>query len=205
MLEKQVKEFEAKQKSYLRIYMIMCLTVFLSLSGYIYVKGSQYLALKDGVVKNNEMIEVLQNEVAIEKAAYDTNKESFDETASEIAKKMEKIFPENDNYTTLTKQIDLIEDELNRSNDPFEISNIDYQEDAEADEYSILPLRMNIKSSGKNFTKFLHMIENSGALNGELRLMDISSIRLSFQEADENTNADQMITFSVLINAYFQK
>ncbi len=204
MLERQIKEFDDKQKAYVKAYTIMCVVVFLSLSAYIYIKGSQYMVFRTAVATNNDLITVLHNQNTVEKAAYDTNKENFDKVSAEIEKKLKMIFPANDDYTVLTKQIDVIEEELNRSNDTFEISNIDYQSVKDMGNYSILPLRMNIKSSGENFTRFLHKIENSGALNDQVRLMDISSIRLSFQEIEELGKFEKMINFSVLINAYFQ-
>jgi hypothetical protein len=175
----------------------------LSFGLYTIFKTREYITLKAGISANAEMIDLLQADAVQEKALYEINKEKNDEIISEIEKKLKTLFPENDEYTALTRQIDQLEEDLNRKSDPFEISNIDYMSVVKEANYSYLPLRMNIKSSGENFTKFLHLMENSGSLNDGLRLMDISSIRLSFQESEEQTG-ENMINFTVLLNAYFQ-
>jgi hypothetical protein len=203
MIEKQIQEFEEKQKSYAKAYMILCLVVIIIFGTYSSLKIREYITLKAGTEANTKLISLLQAEASTERASYEINRKKTDEIIEEIEKKLETIFPVNDDYTQLTRQIDKIEDQLNRTNDPFEISSLDYMNVLKEGKYSILPIRMNIKSSGENFTKFLHLVENSGSLNDGLRLMDVSSIRLSFQDArsPEETN---MINFSVLINAYFQ-
>ncbi len=203
MFEKQIQEFEEKQKSYAKAYMILCLVVIIIFGTYSSLKIREYITLKAGTEANTKLISLLQAEASTERASYEINRKKTDEIIEEIEKKLETIFPVNDDYTQLTRQIDKIEDQLNRTNDPFEISSLDYMNVLKEGKYSILPIRMNIKSSGENFTKFLHLVENSGSLNDGLRLMDVSSIRLSFQDArsPEETN---MINFSVLINAYFQ-
>ena len=48
--------------------------------------------------------------------------------------------------------------------------------------------------------KFLHLLENSGSLDDQIRLMDIQSIRLNFDGEDDS----DIINFTVQINAYFQ-
>lgn len=203
MLEKQVQEYEAKQKAYAKAYMVLCLIVLLSFGTYTVFKIREYITLKAGVSANAEMITLLQADAVQEKALYEINKAKSDETIFEIEKKLNTLFPSTDDYTALTRQIDKIEEDLNRKNDPFEISNIDYLNIVNEANYSILPLRMNIKSSGENFTRFLHLMENSGSLNDGLRLMDLSSIRLSFQDAEQE-GGKNMINFTVLLNAYFQ-
>lgn len=203
MLEKQLQEYEEKQKSYAKSYMILCLVVLLSFGTYTGFKIREYITLKSGVDTNAKLITVLQTDASSEKAAYEINRTKNEEIITEIEKKLKSLFPETDDYTNLTRQLDKIEEDLNRINDPFEVSNIDFMNVSNDGKYSILPIRMSIKSSGENFTKFLHFLENSGSLNDGFRLMDISSIRLSFQEASE-PGEQNMINFSVLLNAYFQ-
>ena len=64
-------------------------------------------------------------------------------------------------------------------------------------------MRLSIRSSSSNFTKFLHHIENSGNLESGVRLMDISSIKLNFEDSSRAGEAS-IINFNVQINAYFQ-
>ena len=208
MLEKNIKEAEDKQKAYAKAYMILCLIIAVSVTTYTILKAREYITINAGIELNNKLIEALKADTTTEKAAYETSRAAFDELAVEIEKKLKSIFPEKDDYTALTRQIDKLEEDLNRIGDPFEISNIDFMDPKTEGNYAILPFRMNIRASGENFTKFLHTMENSGALNDGLRLMDVSSIRLSFAEeggeGEGETGATKIITFSVLINAYFQ-
>jgi hypothetical protein len=169
---------------------------------YFYKNWQQYSVARAASEKNQELIVALRDRVSDEKAIYDNKKDGFNTLNKEIDEKLEFIFPDEDDYTSLTRQIDSFEEELSRKNNPFEISNIDYQSIVEEGVYAILPFRMNILSSADNFTKFLHLIENSGSLGDQIRLMDIQSIRLNFESSDEGVS--ETINFTVQINAYFQ-
>lgn len=192
-----------QQKSHIKVYIFLCLILVASMGFYSYKKWQQYALIKQGTEQNKALIELKRDEVKDEGILYEDNKSVFDNLNEEIENKLETIFPSSDNYTALTRQIDTYEQELATKNDPFEIANIDYQNPTSNENYSILPMRMNIRSSTDNFTKFLHLVENSGALDNDIRLMDISSIRLDFGE--EGESASKEINFSVQINAYFQK
>jgi len=196
---------ERRQKMYIRTYAILCV-LFASLMGfYTFSKWTDYQYAIQGVAQNNSLIVSLRNNLSTEKAATDAKKTETDQLNKDVAQKLQVIFPTTDDYTNLTKQMDAYELQLSTKNNPFEISNIDYQDPIPGDSYSILPMRMNIRSSSDNFKKFLHMIENSGSLKDNVRLMDISSIRLNFENNDQNPGTNGIISFSIQINAYFQK
>lgn len=197
------KILERRQKIHTRVYIVLCLILLAASGFYSYKKWQEYNFISEGVAQNTELVSLLREEVKIEKNNYETEKNGFDNLNNEIEEKLSSIFPTNDNYTALTRQMDAFEKDLAKKNDIFEISNIDYQTPIENENYSVLPMRMNIRSSSENFTKFLHLVENSGALDSDIRLMDISSIRLNFEE--DGGGEDKNINFSVQINAYFQK
>lgn len=192
-----------RQKSHIRAYVFLCLILVASMGFYSYKKWQEYYLVRQGTEQNKVLVELKRDEVKDEGILYENSKSGFDNLNEEIENKLETIFPSSDNYTALTRQIDAYEQELATKNAPFEIANIDYQNPIASENYSILPMRMNIRSSADNFTKFLHLVENSGALDSDIRLMDISSIRLDFGE--EGESASKEINFSVQINAYFQK
>ncbi|MBP9770797.1 hypothetical protein KBC97_01405 [Candidatus Gracilibacteria bacterium] len=196
---------ERRQQMYIRTYAILCL-LFVSLMGfYTYSKWTDYQLARQGIAQNKNFIASLTNNVTTEKAVADIKNEESVQLNKDIAQKLKVIFPTVDDYTNLTKQMDAYEVQLSTKSNPFEVSNIDYQDPIKNDTYSILPMRMSIRSSRDNFTKFLHMVENSGSLKENKRLMDISSIRLNFENNDQNSGASEIISFSVQINAYFQK
>ena len=190
---------------HVKTYMMLCLILLLSVGFYSYKKWQEYSLAKLGVTQNQSYIELLRNEAAAEKTKYEGDQKDFQKVNKEMVENLKIIFPDSDNYTNLTRQIDKFEAELSKKNDPLEIANIDYQATIETETYAILPLRMNIRSSAGNFTKFLHTIESSGALDEEIRLMDISSIRLNFENSSDEKTGPEIINFSVQINAYFQK
>lgn len=178
--------------------------LLISMGFYTYQKWTAYSFALRGIETNKLYTEILGDSVVDEKAEYDDKRAAFDELNEEIANKLQNIFPAEDNYTELTRQLDVYEKDLKGRNNEFEVSSLDYQQaiNTEGATYSVLPFRMNIRSSVENFTNFLHLIESSGSLDEEIRLMDISSIRLSFPgESDE---ANQPIQFSVQLNAYYQ-
>ncbi|MFH1284188.1 MAG: hypothetical protein ABIH78_01190 [Candidatus Peregrinibacteria bacterium] len=194
-----------RQKMHIKVYGILILIVIVSLGFYAYQNWKEYTLEKQAVSVNKELISVLRDKSSNEKSQYDSQKKEFDDMRKDIETKLAYIFPSNDDYTTLTRQLDSAEEDLSRKNSPFEISNIDYQDVTDNENYSILPFRMNIRSSRENFTKFLHLIETSGALDEKVRLMDISSIRINFENPGEEETANEIINFTVQINAYFQK
>src|SRR3990167_7818244 len=179
-----------RQKMHARAYLILCLILAAVIGYYSYTKWNEYKLLKEGVAQNRVTVVEIKDKAASERAAYESNKISFDQKNKEIEQRLAVIFPENDAYTDLTRQMDEFEHALAKKNNPFEISNIDYMTTASADGYAILPMRMNISSSMDNFTKFLHLIETSGSLDESIRLMDISSIRLNFEKSDSDKSGN---------------
>lgn len=189
-----------KQKTSLRAYAALCL-VFLAIVGaYTYFKWVDYGVFKAAIASNESMIGKLKQDVIDGKSDYLEKKSALEELSGEIEGNLKTVFPAVDNYTELTRAFDAFEQELNRTKSPFVISSIEYQ-DAQVDpegNYKFLPLRMNITSSRDNFAKFLRYVETSGSILGNVRLMDIQSIHMSFGDDEDSVN------FSVKIHAYFQ-
>lgn len=200
------KIIERRNKLHTKTYLILCLVLFVSMGLYGFKKWQQYDFSNKAVAQNQEYLVYLRKDVANEKVDYENMKKQFEELDEDMDKQLKSIFPNQDDYTGLTRQFNIFEKQLAKINNPFEISSIDYQTPSPAENYSILPVRMNIRSSSENFTKFLHLIENSGSLSNNNRLMDISSVRLNFEQSDEGEKSKtDLINFSVQINAYFQK
>jgi hypothetical protein len=200
------KSIARKQKKSITFYSILC-GLFVALIGsYVYFKWIDYGLYKDAISLNENTIETLKTQVVAQKSNYINKKDDFDELSEDIEDSLKEVFPPLNSYTELTRAFDKFEEETDRNNNPFVISNIEYQEiqDAEDSDYKYLPLRMTISSSAENFTKFLQYAEKSGSLLDKVRLMDIQSIHLSFSESGDGGLQDT-INFSVKIHAYFQK
>jgi hypothetical protein len=199
------KSIARKQKKSITFYSILC-GLFVALIGsYVYFKWIDYGLYKDAISLNENTIETLKTQVVAQKSDYINKKDDFDELSEDIEDSLKEVFPPLNSYTELTRAFDKFEEETDRNNNPFVISNIEYQEiqDAEDSDYKYLPLRMTISSSAENFTKFLQYAEKSGSLLDKVRLMDIQSIHLSFSESGDGGFQDT-INFSVKIHAYFQ-
>ncbi len=196
---------ENRQKLQVKAYAVLVALLIVCSGFYTYKNFQDYKLASVGTEKSKELITSLRDEVTAEKTKYENKKEDFDKLGSNTEQKLATIFPATDDYTNLTRQFDSYEVELSRKDSPFEISNIDYDTAMDMEKYFALPLRMSIRSSRENFTKFLHLVENSGSLNNQIRLMDISSIRLNFEDLDSENGASGMINFVVQLNAYFQK
>lgn len=194
---------ERQQKFQTKVYAFACLLLIVLLGFYGYKQWIRYDMAKSGIGSGEEFVAFLSEESVNEETNYNSLKVEFDALDKEINTKLADIFPPDNAYTELTRQIDSYEQKLAKRHNPFEVSNINFQNVVKKEEYSVLPLRMTIRSSSNNFIKFLHLIENSGTLNGNTRLMDISSIRLNFEDEDED-DGPKIISFSVQINAYFQ-
>lgn len=196
---------ERKQRIQIKSYALLCVVLLISVGVYSFTKWQDYSLAKEGVLENNKYVEIIKVKAAEEKDKYENEKPVFNQINKEVSKNLKTIFPVEDDYKNLTRQFDSFETKLSKKNSMFEISNIEYQEPGVLETYSVLPVRMTIRSSRENFTKFLHYIENSGALNGDVRLMDIVSIRINFEDSQEESVKAKIVNFSVQINAYFQK
>jgi hypothetical protein len=199
------KILERRQKTQTGTYAFLCVFLLVAVGYYSYNNWQQYTEFKTGYEQNQKTISTLRDSVKDEKSDFDYAKPGFDNLNDEISKRLATVFPVDDDYTNLTREIDNYELTLAKKNDPFEIANIDFQSVIETDSYNVLPLRMNIRSSRDNFTKFLHVVENSGVLDSDVRLMDISSVRLNFESTSDDESGPEIINFSVQINAYYQK
>ncbi len=194
-----------RQKIQTRAYLLLCLVLLAVVGVYTYFQFVEYQFISQGVQKSEVLAANLRSGVGEARSQYEENRRVFDQLDRVIEQNLEKVFPTDDDYTELTRQLDSFEESLARGRSPFEVSSIEYQSVVERDSYSVLPFRMSIQSSPENFTKFLHMVENSGVIDGQTRLMSVSSIRLSFRGSPVAGSPADIITFTVQVNAYFRK
>lgn len=128
----------------------------------------------------------------------------FQETKNAVILQLADIFPTQEDYTELTRVFDNFFVENNTFTNPIFASDLKFGASKLDDtkQYNILPFSMTITASEENFFKFLEFVQNSGALTGKIRLMDVQSIKINFR--DEGKTVKE-INFNVNMNAYFQK
>lgn len=194
-----------RQELQKKIYAVLCVLLICGMGAYTYFKWQKLVTLREGVLNDKTIIATLTKQLPEEKNAYNAAKPSFDNLSTKIDNSIKEILPQGEQYTELTRRLDMLEEKFNSKANPFEVSNIDFQTPVVKDTYGILPFRMSIRASADNFGEFLKLMQTSGSFSNQMRLMNISSIRLNFENADQGTGGPEMITFNVQINAYFQK
>lgn len=115
---------------------------------------------------------------------------------------LELVFPTDEDLTTLTRLFDDFSVKNNFESNPFFISDISYETAVTADDgtYRYLPVNMTVESSKKNLSKFLEFIETSGSLEGEVRLMNVSEMNVTYPDEYGGT-----FEARITLDAYFSK
>ncbi len=118
------------------------------------------------------------------------------------AQELSLVFPTSEDLTRLTRLFDDFAVKNNFESNPFFISSITYETAAAGTDgsYRYVPLNLNLTTSKKNLNKFLEFIGTSGSLEGEVRLMSISDIGLTYPEEFGGT-----YEANVSVNAYFSQ
>ncbi|MBU1019333.1 MAG: hypothetical protein ABII07_04795 [Patescibacteria group bacterium] len=183
-----------------KIQIVLALILLLSLGVLGYLKATTYLDLynyshdlETSISNSSAAIDELSSTLAEAKLVFrDTDSSKNEEIAN--------VLPKSEDLTSLTRAFDDFAVENNFSNAPFFISSISYKESYEFDDYMVLPFSMKVESSSDNFYKFLEYIETSGNLDNQVRLMEVTDIAISLSDSD-----DDLLSFSLELNAYFQK
>lgn len=142
--------------------------------------------------------------------AYQNEKADADTKADTIALALASIFPSSSEETSLTRMFDSYVAKHDYTNSPLFLESLTLGGVATNDTVgaAYIPVELSLTGSRDNFFGFLNYVENSGALDGQVRLMDIAEVSVNIQdsEADEETGTSApMVNFSVSIRAYFQQ
>lgn len=115
---------------------------------------------------------------------YQDLKTEVNETRRSSDLKLATVFPADENLTELTRIFDDFELKNNFESNPFFLSKISYGkvENSEENNYRIVPLNVTFEASSKNMSKFIEFIEGSGSIEGEIRLMSIENIKITYPD-----------------------
>jgi len=142
---------------------------------------------------------VIKEELISEYQEVKVNVTAARETATQ---ELSLVFPTDEDITNLTRLLDDFSLKNNFDSNPFFINSINYQSEmkSEDENYRYIPVSLGVDTSSKNLLKFLEFVENSGSLEGEVRLMGIDDMNVSYP-------AEYGGTFDVnfVINAYFTR
>lgn len=98
---------------------------------------------------------------------------------------LSQVFPQEEGLTALTRLFDDYSVKNNFESNPFFISSLQYGTnpvDETTGFYQSVLLNLNADTSKKNLSKFLEMIENSGSLEAETRLMSVDNLTISYPQ-----------------------
>lgn len=193
----------------LKIFGGLSIILALFLGYHFYTNITTYLEMKGDISSLKTLHGALQGTDKRLDLEMDNIKEGNEELVTAVAEELDYVFPETENHTLLTRTIESFSNDLNRTKNPFLISNLQYLKPqvSENGDYMILPFKMTIHSSHDNFIKFLEYAENSGSLSEKTRLIHIQSIVINFvspQGSQSNISGKDEINFNVSMNSYFR-
>lgn len=133
---------------------------------------------------------------------YQELKAEVNETRKSDDLKLSTVFPEDEDLTELTRIFDDFELKNNFESNPFFVSKISYESSqiSEQSNYRYVPLNLSFTASKKNMSKFIEFIETSGSIEGEVRLMSIESMKISYPAEYGGT-----YEVDLKLNAYFSR
>lgn len=170
------------------------------------VQQSLQLTDKMDINKQFELLSADLKRTKVEQMSELTSLQEKDaDTETGLSVQLADIFPQNESYTELTRQLDDFFKKNNTSANPLIASDLRFGSPIldETKQYNILPFSMSITASESNFYTFLNYVQNSGALSGDkVRLMNIQSININFRKGEKSSS--QEVSFHVEMNAFFQ-
>lgn len=190
----------------IKAYWVLIIMILGLMTYYSYFQFGDLIMKSEAIASQQAVLSNLETDLMLEQKDLEEVaklKSSLDET---LANDLALVFPESENYTTLTRELDAFFQDLGSDQNPIFVSNLQYggpRLDSEGN-FGILPITLTITSSKDNFFKFLNYIETSGTLTNKVRLMDVQSIKINFQKGERKLSSGE-VSLNVSVNAYFQK
>lgn len=195
------------------MHYVLITLLALAIGGYFgYMYFNEYLATKGAFEESTNQLSQLKAAADKSNNDYLALQKDLDTQNSSVNQSIDKILPSTEDFTTLARELDRYFINNSQSNSLF-LSDLRFnQPRVEAQsEFGVLPFAMTISGSDSSFRAFLNYVEQTGDLNGQTRLLDISSMNFSFANNDNSgtsnsgTTPTKTISASLNLNAYFQK
>jgi hypothetical protein len=197
----------------------LIIVLMLIVGGYYgYNHYQEYQAAKTAFDQGSLTLAELKGSADKTKKDYLELKKEMANANSGVNQSIEKVLPANEDFTNLARELDKYFLNTTGSLNPMFLSDLRFSSPQEKPEkeFGELPFSMNITGDEDGFKEFLNYIENSGDLNEENRLLSISSVNLTYQQENSDSNQSQdssiqttpmgrNINASLNLNAFFQK
>lgn len=189
----------------IRTYTVLTFAVLIAAGVYGFFQFQQLstaqAALADGESRLSQM-KSFETQISEQ---YTTLKSSFDEDFEEVQNAIDGVFPSEEDYTSLTEDLDQLILTLNRQSPSVFMNNLKFNQPRFDDKegFATLPFSMTLQTTRTNLERFLAYAEGSGSLDDGSRLLDVRSIDISFP-GQGGGNQTQLLNVSLNVNAYFQ-
>lgn len=193
----------------IRTYTVLTFAVLIAAGVYGFFQFQQLstaqAALADGESRLSQM-KSFETQISEQ---YTTLKSSFDEDFEEVQNAIDGVFPSEEDYTSLTEDLDQLILTLNRQSPSIFMNNLKFNQPQLDDKegFATLPFSMTLQTTRANLERFLAYAEGSGSLDDASRLLDVRSINISFPgqgAAASGSSQAQLLNVSLNVNAYFQ-
>jgi len=205
------------KKNYPRLkhsFQLLTVLVLVAAGVYCYFQYQKLAEAQTALADEQSRMSSMQASVDQYSRSFDDLKKAADADSAEITNKIQGVYPLEENYTALTRMLDVFFKDNDKPSNPIFAGSLSFSEpvvDANKD-YAVLPFTMSIEGTRENFEKFLRYVEGSGELGGNVRLMDIKMISLNFPAeaaaaftVSPEAGAAENLNVSVSMDAYFQK
>lgn len=202
-------------------FAILCLVILAVGAFYGYNHYVEYQKTTEAYGKGKAQLSELKASADQAKLDFNTLKKKMDAENVGVNQAIEQILPSNEDFTNLARELDKYFLNTNITANPMFLSDLRFSSPVITDdkEFAVLPFTMNISANEKSFNDFLKYIENSGDLNDRTRLLDISSLDMSYQAPKSTSSSSSTtettplsytesfrdISASLTMKAYFQK
>lgn len=189
------KSFRQARTVYL-LLTILFLAAFLAIG---FMKGKEVMAMTSGTRLNETRLTSLREERDSAIKAYTEARVAYAKDFENSSKILEKMVPEGEKYTELTRTFDEFFAKNFDTKNPIVASGLRYGQGQrlEGTPFSSLPVSLTIASSKENFLKFLRYIEQSGSLETGVRFMEVQAIRVNFGEEGVSFTVDLTALYRV--------
>lgn len=184
-----------------RFFLILSI-IMLIVTGYFSFKYYMTLSqVKADIVAFDKVEKILAKNLSDSSVDFTTKTDLFTERSSEHLAELEKVFPLDADKTNFTRFIDDYFFRNNFLSNEIFLKSMVYGNPVAGDEFYELPVSMSITSSKTNFMNFLKYVESSGAIQSNVRVMDITSIDVTFREDD---SGGRLYDYRISLNIYYQ-
>lgn len=176
--------------------------ILLIVTGYFSFKYySELRSVKADIISFDKVEKNLTKTLSDSNVDFTTKVDLFTERSSGHLSELEKVFPLDSDKTNFTRFIDDYFFRNNFLSNEIFLKSMVYGNPITGDEFYELPVSMSITSSKTNFMNFLRYVESSGAIQSNVRVMDITSIDVTFREDDKG---GRLYDYRISLNIYYQ-